>query len=107
MIRTLPLALALCSRASSAQAADKPTRIPDAALKTAAQLRERALADDTAWDFIEGLTTEIGPRLAGGDNDRESARVGRREIQGARFRQGVDRARHVSEMGAPQRARAS
>lgn len=30
-----------------------------------AQLRDAALADDHAWDIVEGLTTEIGPRLAG------------------------------------------
>jgi hypothetical protein len=28
-------------------------------------LREAALKDDIAWDIIEGLTTEVGPRLAG------------------------------------------
>ncbi|MFD1787254.1 M20/M25/M40 family metallo-hydrolase [Sphingomonas floccifaciens] len=31
----------------------------------AAQLRDAALKDDIAWDITEGLTTEIGPRLAG------------------------------------------
>lgn len=30
-----------------------------------AQLRDAALEDDYAWDIVEGLTTEIGPRLAG------------------------------------------
>ena len=30
-----------------------------------AQLRDAALKDDTAWDIIEGLTTEVGQRLAG------------------------------------------
>ena len=29
------------------------------------QLRDAALGDDYAWDIVEGLTTEIGPRLAG------------------------------------------
>ena len=29
------------------------------------QLRESALQDDYAWDIAEGLTTEVGPRLAG------------------------------------------
>ncbi|WP_061778690.1 M20/M25/M40 family metallo-hydrolase [Sphingomonas sanguinis] len=29
------------------------------------QLRDAALKDDTAWDIIEGLTTEVGQRLAG------------------------------------------
>ena len=30
-----------------------------------AKLRDAALKDDVAWDITEGLTTEIGPRLAG------------------------------------------
>jgi hypothetical protein len=29
------------------------------------RLREAALKDDVAWDIVEGLTTEIGPRPAG------------------------------------------
>ena len=29
------------------------------------RLRDAALKDDVAWDIVEGLTTEIGPRLAG------------------------------------------
>lgn len=33
--------------------------------RTAAQLRDRAATDPTAYDFVEGLTTEIGPRQAG------------------------------------------
>ncbi len=28
-------------------------------------LRDAALEDDYAWDIVEGLTTEVGPRLAG------------------------------------------
>lgn len=72
MPRTLPLLLAGLVTVASAQAAEKPTRIPETALTTAAQLRERALADDTAWDFTEGLTTEVGERLAGGENDAKA-----------------------------------
>ena len=30
-----------------------------------AALRDAALDDDYAWDIVEGLTTEVGPRLAG------------------------------------------
>lgn len=30
-----------------------------------AELRDSALRDDLAWDITEGLTTEVGPRLAG------------------------------------------
>ncbi len=80
MIRTLSLTLALAA-AATAQAADRPTRIPDAALKIADGLRERALADDTAWNFTEGLTTEIGPRLAASDNDAKA-----REWVAAKFK---------------------
>ena len=29
------------------------------------RLRDAALKDDYAWDIVEGLTTEVGPRLAG------------------------------------------
>ena len=58
--------------AVAAHAADQPTRIPEAALATAAHLRDSALHDDTAWAFTEGLTTEIGPRLAAGENDAKA-----------------------------------
>jgi Zn-dependent M28 family amino/carboxypeptidase len=71
MIRTLALVFAL-GATLTAEAAETPTHIPDAALKTAAALRERASSDDTAWNFTEGLTTEIGARLAGGDNDQKA-----------------------------------
>ena len=80
MVRTLSLVIALLA-AAGAQAADKPTRIPDAALKTASELRESALKDQAAWDFVEGLTTEIGPRLAASDNDAKA-----REWVAARFK---------------------
>lgn len=34
-----------------------------------AALRDAALKDDIAWDITEGLTTEIGPRLAGTETE--------------------------------------
>ena len=33
--------------------------------QAAARLRDQALHDDTAWNVLESLTTEIGPRPAG------------------------------------------
>ena len=63
-MRLAPLLLALLV-AFPAAAAQPPTRIPDAALQTAAQLREIALADDTGWKVTESLTTEVGPRMGG------------------------------------------
>lgn len=59
MIRTL-VAAALLSTASAipAQTIPSPQRI--------ASLRDAALeGDQYAWDITEGLTTEVGPRLAG------------------------------------------
>lgn len=38
-------------------------------MAAAPQLRERALADRTAWTLVESLTTRIGPRLAGSAAD--------------------------------------
>ncbi|MEO6255305.1 MAG: M28 family peptidase [Sphingomicrobium sp.] len=32
---------------------------------TVVELRDAALDDELAWDIVEGLTTEVGPRLAG------------------------------------------
>ncbi len=47
----------------------RQTRVSDTSLATAVRLRDRALTDDTAWNVLEGLTTEVGPRLAGSDAD--------------------------------------
>jgi carboxypeptidase Q len=52
MIRTPLLALLLATSATAA------TPSPEA-------LRDAALDDTIAWDIVEGLTTEVGPRLAG------------------------------------------
>ena len=36
--------------------------------KDAARVRDSALHDDTAWNILESLTTEVGPRPAGSPN---------------------------------------
>ena len=66
-MRLAPLLLALAIALPAAAA--QPTQISDAALATAAQLRETALKDDTGWKVTESLTTEVGPRLAGSEAD--------------------------------------
>lgn len=43
--------------------------LDEAALAQARALRERALADDTAYELIRSLTTEVGPRFAGSPGD--------------------------------------
>lgn len=78
----LILSLAACLLTASAAHASEPTTIPDHALRTAAELRERALADTIAYALVEELTTTIGPRLAGSDNDLKA-----REWMLAKFRE--------------------
>ena len=56
-LRKLSLSAACALLAFAAPAAADPA--------TAARLRDQALRDDTAWDVLESLTTEIGPRPAG------------------------------------------
>jgi hypothetical protein len=57
---------------STVAAAGDATRISDQSVETAKKLRDTALTDSTAYDFVAALTTEIGPRLAGGPNDQRA-----------------------------------
>ena len=62
--------LAAClALAFSAHAADKATTIPDKAVTAATELRDRAMNDNTGYEFVSALTTEVGPRLAGSAAD--------------------------------------
>ncbi|WP_267386255.1 M20/M25/M40 family metallo-hydrolase [Sphingomonas sp. GC_Shp_3] len=58
---TLP---ALLGSAAIAQRVMPAAVAPDAKV---AALRDAALNDDVAWDIVEGITTEIGPRPDGSD----------------------------------------
>jgi carboxypeptidase Q len=55
-------ASALIAHPASAQRTAPPAPAPVDA--TVAKLRGAALKDDIAWDIVEGITTEVGPRLA-------------------------------------------
>ncbi|MEM6533965.1 MAG: M20/M25/M40 family metallo-hydrolase, partial [Myxococcota bacterium] len=46
--------------------------VDPAVMAAAEQLRDRALEDRTAYAMLESLTTEIGPRLAGTDDERRA-----------------------------------
>ncbi len=65
----LTLALGSICGVTHAQDAQGQTVISQAALDTAAQLRQVALASDLGYRITESLTTEIGPRLAGSEAD--------------------------------------
>lgn len=62
MKMTTPLALAALLALSTATPLLAQDMMPDAEI---AQLRDAALDDDYAWNITEGLTTEVGQRLAG------------------------------------------
>ena len=63
MTRSLLAAVLLgASSPLAAQTAPAPLPIPDPKV---AAIRDAALTDDYAWDIVEGLTTEVGQRLAG------------------------------------------
>ena len=70
-MRRLPLSLLAASlmlAIGSANAAT-PTTVPAAAVKTAEQLRDTAMNDNTAYQIVTSLTTEVGPRMAGSPAD--------------------------------------
>lgn len=52
-----------------AQDEKAPTRIPDAAMAVAAGLRSHTDTGTEAWNIVESLTTEVGPRMAGSAAD--------------------------------------
>ncbi len=62
------LALALAATLPATVEA-RETRIPQAAVEQATQLRDTAMQDDTGWQLLESLTTEVGHRMPGTEND--------------------------------------
>ena len=52
----------------------RPTPLPVVVDPKVAALRDKAFGDDTAYDLVEALTTEIGPRPTGGSARQAAAR---------------------------------
>jgi carboxypeptidase Q len=74
-------ALALFSSTAIAQ-----TAAPSAPPQRTAELRDDALANDTlAWELVEGLTTEIGPRLAGSEAEARAREWAVARLRGLGF----------------------
>ncbi len=51
----------------------------------AERLRDSALRDDVAWDIVEGLTTEIGPRPAGTESEARAREWAVRRLKALGF----------------------
>lgn len=64
MFRPLFLTLSL---ATSVAWADPVAEIPDSVQASVATLIEEGLSDQTGYEFVRDLTTEVGPRLAGSE----------------------------------------
>ena len=71
-MRRLPLTLLAAGLLASGIASAATTTIPATAVKTAEQLRDKALHDDTAYKVTASLTTEVGARMAGSDADQRA-----------------------------------
>ena len=71
--------------ALSAGPAQTPAVSPSV-LKMAARLRDVALQDRTAYRFVEGLTTEVGPRLAGTEQEARARKWAVRSLRALGFR---------------------
>ncbi|HEV7607237.1 MAG TPA: M20/M25/M40 family metallo-hydrolase [Steroidobacteraceae bacterium] len=69
----------------SATAADKTQAFTRSDLAATATLRERANADATAYQLVESLTTEVGPRSAGSPGDKAAVGWALREMQRLAF----------------------
>lgn len=71
-MRRLPLTLLAASLLLASGIASAATTIPATAVKTAKQLRDQALHDDTGYRIVASLTTEVGARLAGSEADQRA-----------------------------------
>jgi len=75
LLASLPLlAIALPSTALAQNGSAQADRLRDAALK-----------DDVAYDIVEGLTTEVGPRLAGTEAEARARDWGLRRLKALGF----------------------
>jgi len=70
-IKTRVLVVTLCALTAADAYAQA---IPDSVRQNAMLLRDKALQDSTAYDIVESLTMEVGPRLAGSAGDAATVR---------------------------------
>ncbi len=66
------VAIAAAFIATTATLADDQPPLEDATIEAARMLRDAALGDDTAYNLLESLTTEVGPRLAGSPQEQKA-----------------------------------
>ena len=57
----------------------------ESAQDTAELLREAGMTSGLAWEIVEGLTTEVGPRLAGTEADHRAVEWAKRRLESLSF----------------------
>jgi hypothetical protein len=78
--------LLLAAAALPCLAISAPTSAPaQNASAQAERLRDAALKDDVAYDIVEGLTTEVGPRLAGTEQEARAREWAVRKLKSLGF----------------------
>lgn len=82
-LATFALTILTATPPAAAEVAEIPAPIEE----TARQLMERGLTDPTALQFVEDLTTEIGPRLAGSQAEARARDWAVRELKALNFQQ--------------------
>jgi Zn-dependent M28 family amino/carboxypeptidase len=81
-LRNVSLFAALAASALAFPAAAQQVQLDPAVGK----LRDAALKDDVAWDIVEGLTTEIGPRPEGSPQQAKAREWGAAKLKSLGFK---------------------
>ena len=85
MHKTTPIFLALAL--STPAIAQRPTPpLPAPLDPQVAALRDAALNDDVAYDIVEGITTEVGPRMAGTEAEARARTWGAAKLAALGFK---------------------
>ena len=70
MSRLLPAIALLCLPALTLHAAENAATVDADLVKQSVSMRAHAMQNSNAWDILESLTQEVGPRLAGSPGDQ-------------------------------------
>ncbi|MBB5517821.1 M20/M25/M40 family metallo-hydrolase [Amphiplicatus metriothermophilus] len=83
---SIPAAALVFFAVAAVEAQTDSAPYTNAQRETADRLIDRALEDDTAWDILESLTTEVGPRLAGSEAEARARDWAARKMKALDFK---------------------
>lgn len=85
VVAALSLVAAPVSAYAQTSDVDPAPLLSDELQETAARLMEAGLSSDLGYDILESLTTEIGPRLAGSENEARARAWAENRLNGLGF----------------------